>query len=161
MLFAYKPWGLMFTEPQILRSKSLPKQNRLAADMWLVSFFPYLPGIIKIHGVSTFSVRLGLNASPGTVSMSGVAVATHSSKYPTMCWKCKRFPNGFCALCAVLTTVSDLLGGHGKKGSRMDGLCGPDLLAVLINPIYVIAMDVASVVALGGECVTPTHMEVR
>lgn len=99
----------MFTEPQILRSKCLPKEICLAPDMWLVSFFPYLPGIIKSHGVSTFSVRLGLDASLRTVSMSDEAVATHSSKYPTMCWKCKRFPNGFCALCAVLTTVPDLL----------------------------------------------------
>lgn len=151
----------MFTEPQILRSKSLPKQVCLAADMWLVSFFPYLPGIIKIHGISTFSVRLGLNASLGTVSMSAGAVATHSSKYPTMCWKRKTFPNGFCALCAVLTTVPDLLWGHRKKGSRMDGLHGPDLSAGLINPVNIIEMQVASVVALGGECVTPTHMEVR
>ena len=151
----------MFTEPQILRSKSLPKQICLAADMWLVSFFPFLPGIIKIHGVSTFLVRPELNASLGTVSMSDVAVATHISKYLTMWWKCKRFPTGFCALCAVLTSVPDLLWGHGKKGSRMDGLHGLDLPAGLINPIYIIAMQVTIVVALGGGCVTPALMEVR
>lgn len=93
--------------------------------------------------------------------MSDVAVATHSSKYLTRCWKRKRFPNGFCALCAVLITVPALLWGHGKKGNRMDGLRGPDLLVGLMNPIYIIAMQMTIAVALGGKCVTSTLMEVR
>lgn len=36
----------------------------------------------------------------------------------------------------------------------MDGLHGSDLPAGLINPIYIISMQVTIFVALGGECVT-------
>lgn len=70
--------------------------------------------------VSTFSAGLGLNVSMRTASMLHVAVAPHRSKYPNMCWKCKRLPNGFCSLCVDLTTVSDFLWGHRKK-RQQDG----------------------------------------
>lgn len=43
--------------------------------------------------------------------MSDVAEAAHNA----MSWKCKRFPNGFCSLCAILTTVFDLIWDHRKK----------------------------------------------
>lgn len=104
----------MFTDPQILRNKSLPKQICLAPGMWFVLFFPCLPGNIKIN-CSEFFSQAGVDARLGTVAVFHVAVATHSSKYPTMSWKCKRFPNSFCGLCAILTIILDLLQGHRKK----------------------------------------------
>lgn len=42
----------------------------------------------------------------------------------------------------------------------MDGLHGPDLPVGSISPIYIIAIQMTSV-ALGEECFTPTHAEVR
>jgi len=43
----------------------------------------------------------------------------------------------------------------------MDELHGPDLPLGLVNPIHIIATQETIVVALGGECVTPSVMEVR
>lgn len=136
-------------------------RHMTCAILTLLSYYTYLLlTIIKIQIVLTFSTELGLNANMGTVSTSHVTVATHCSKYLTMCWKRKRIPNGFCSMCADLATVPDLLWGHRKKGSSMDGLDGPDLPLGLINIISITAMQIMSS-ALSKEYFALAHTGVR